>query len=115
MVKKIVVAGALFLLSGCAGMPGKAVTLAPLATPVPAVPTQTLVVQPPVTVTAPPPAVQAPPQPQPPRNQTACQWMHTNGYSYTAAYNAWQDAGYPLNWDADRDGWPCEQSFGDRN
>lgn len=109
MWKRFAVAGAFLLVSGCAGTPGKAVPI-PVTSTVTVAP-QTVVVPPPVTVTEQAPAVQA----KPPRDQTACQWMHSNGYSYTAAYNAWQAAGYPLNWDADRDGWPCEQTFGDRN
>ena len=114
MVKRIAVVGALLLVSGCTGNPGTAVPIAPAApvtSTVTVAPPQTVVVPPPVTVTQQAPAAQA----KPPRDRTACQWMHSNGYSYTAAYNAWLAAGYPLNWDADRDGWPCEQTFGDRN
>jgi hypothetical protein len=65
----------------------------------------TVVVAPPETVT-----VQQAPQPL-----TPCQQLYADGYSYDAAYAAWADAGYPANWDADYDGLPCEQSYGDQN
>lgn len=65
----------------------------------------TVVVAPPETVT-----VQQAPKPL-----TPCQQLYADGYSYDAAYVAWADAGYPPNWDADWDGFPCEQSYGDQN
>ncbi|MFI7116037.1 hypothetical protein [Amycolatopsis sp. NPDC049868] len=46
---------------------------------------------------------------------TSCQRLFAEGFSYTYAYNAWVNAGRPLSWDADRDGYPCEQSYGNRN
>jgi hypothetical protein len=65
-----------------------------------------VVVQPQATVTRPPPAAPA---------STPCQRLLAGGYSYSYAYNEWAKAGYPLSWDADRDGYPCEQSYGDKN
>jgi len=89
-------------------------TSAPAATQAPAPTSQaTSTVVPPATVTVTPPAtvtVAAPPKPQ-----TPCQRLYAQGYSYAAAYSAWADAGYPLNWDADKDGLPCEQSYGEQN
>lgn len=70
----------------------------------------TVYVAPPVTVTAPEPA---PVSPKP--TQTPCQWLEANGYSYTFAVESWVDEGLPMNWDADRDGYPCEQSYGNQN
>ena len=74
--------------------------------------TSTVVVVPTVTVT--PPATVTVEQPAP-KAMTPCQRMYAAGYSYDAAYVAWADAGYPLNWDADKDGFPCEQSYGEQN
>lgn len=54
-------------------------------------------------------------RPAPPNRLTPCQRMHADGYSFDAAYAEWALAGYPLNWDADKDGLPCEQSYGERN
>jgi hypothetical protein len=68
----------------------------------------TVVVAPPETVT-----VQETPQPQTPR--TPCQQLYADGYTYDAAFDAWVAAGVPVNWDADKDGFPCEQSYGDQN
>jgi hypothetical protein len=73
-------------------------------------PPETIVVPAPSTVyMAPRTVTRAPPA------QTSCEWMHDNGYSYAQAYNAWLNAGSPSLWDADHDGYPCEQSFGNRN
>jgi hypothetical protein len=101
-------------LAGCA----RPVTGAPVDSPEPRTTTSqqtsTVVVAPTVTVT--PPAtvtvVQPAPKPQP---KTPCQQLYAAGYSYEAAYAAWADAGYPVNWDADKDGYPCEQSYGELN
>lgn len=70
----------------------------------------TVYVAPPVTVTVPEPAPVAP-KPA----QTPCQWLKANGYSYTFAVESWVDEGLPVNWDADHDGYPCEQSYGNQN
>jgi hypothetical protein len=68
----------------------------------------------PSTVYVPPPAtVTAPAKPAKPL--TPCQKLHAAGYSYDVAYAAWVDAGFPANWDADKDGLPCEQSYGEQN
>ncbi|MEV6909030.1 hypothetical protein [Amycolatopsis sp. NPDC051071] len=78
----------------------------PLTTAVVAPPTTSVVVvEPPVTVT------RAPVAP----SLTSCQRLFAEGYSFTYAFNAWVNAGRPLSWDADRDGYPCEQSYGNRN
>ena len=63
-------------------------------------------------VVAPPETVTVQPAPQP---KTPCQRMYADGYTYEAAYTAWADAGFPINWDADKDGYPCEQSYGNQN
>lgn len=63
-------------------------------------------------VVAPPETVTVQPAPNP---RTPCQQLFSDGYSYDAAYDAWVVAGFPLNWDADDDGFPCEQSYGDQN
>lgn len=68
-------------------------------------PTSVVVVEPPVTVT------RAPAAP----SLTSCRRLYAEGYSFTYAFNAWVNAGRPLSWDADRDGYPCEQSYGNRN
>ncbi|MGY6653897.1 hypothetical protein ACXIZN_17150 [Amycolatopsis sp. TRM77291] len=66
--------------------------------------TSVVVVEPPVTVTRAP-------------SRTSCQRLLAEGfsYTYTYAFEAWVNAGRPLSWDADRDGYPCEQSYGNRN
>ncbi len=68
-------------------------------------PTSVVVVEPPVTITRAPAA----------RSLTPCQRLFADGFSFSYAYNAWINAGRPLSWDADRDGYPCEQSYGNRN
>lgn len=68
-------------------------------------PTSVVVVEPPVTITR---------QPVAP-SRTPCQQLFAEGYSYSYAFNSWANAGRPLSWDADRDGYPCEQSYGNRN
>jgi len=74
-------------------------------------PSSVTVVAPPETVyVAPPETVTVPTKPL-----TPCQRMLAEGYSYDMAYIAWGQAGYPPNWDADHDGYPCEQSFGNQN
>jgi hypothetical protein len=99
---------------GCSSnVPGKATPVfetvtqpAPVSTVV--VPAPSVVVQqPPVTVTHAPSTVQAP-------DLTPCQRMFAEGYSFDYAYSAWVNAGYPQSWDADKDGIPCEQSYGER-
>jgi hypothetical protein len=50
-----------------------------------------------------------------PPARTSCEWMHDNGYSYVQAYSAWLNAGAPVSWDADHDGYPCEQSLENQN
>jgi hypothetical protein len=86
------------------------VALPPTPSTVYVAPPETVVVPAPSTVyVAPKTVTRASPA------RTSCEWMHDNGYSYGQAYNAWLNAGAPLLWDADRDGYPCEQSFGNRN
>ncbi|WP_410659382.1 hypothetical protein [Amycolatopsis sp. lyj-112] len=68
-------------------------------------PTSVVFVEPPVTVT------RAPVAP----SLTPCQRLFADGYSFTYAFTSWVNAGRPLSWDADRDGYPCEQSYGNRN
>lgn len=121
LVGTIACAG-LVLLGGCAtDAPRHAAAAA--TTPVPTT-TSSVAPLPPVTITVPAPltvTVPAPPRPAPqqpqvvPRGQTPCQWLGANGYSYETAYLTWVDYGYPLNWDADKDGYPCEQTYGNQN
>jgi hypothetical protein len=103
---------AVFGLAGCA----QPVTGTPATAPDPPTSasqqTSTVVVVPTVTVT--PPATVTVEKPAP-KAMTPCQHLFAAGYSYDAAYVAWADAGYPLNWDADKDGFPCEQSYGEQN
>ncbi|HEY7596806.1 MAG TPA: hypothetical protein VH969_26910 [Actinophytocola sp.] len=73
---------------------------------------------PPATVTVTPSTVYVPPPATvtvPDKPLTPCQKLHAAGYSYDVAYAAWADAGFPANWDADKDGLPCEQSYGEQN
>ena len=102
-------------LSACAqpaAVPGSPV---PAATPAPVAPS-------PATVVAPPPTVYVAPPPQtvtvpaaPKMAQTSCQWLYANGYSYTAVLSIWAQENFPANWDADHDGYPCEQTYGNKN
>jgi hypothetical protein len=73
---------------------------------VPAPPPSTVYVQPPATRTV---------TDTPGKPLTPCEHMYASGYSYDMAYAAWLREGSPLNWDADRDGLPCEQSYGQQN
>jgi hypothetical protein len=101
---------AAFGLAACAQPVTGTSTPAATTKPVPTtVVESTIVVAPPETVT-----VQQAPRPQP-QPLTPCQQLYADGYSYDAAYVAWADAGFPANWDADYDGFPCEQSYGDQN
>lgn len=73
---------------------------------------------PPSTVTVAPSTVYVTPSATvtvPAKPLTPCQKLHAAGYSYDVAYAAWADAGFPANWDADTDGFPCEQSYGEQN
>lgn len=116
------------LVLAAAGLAGCGVAVPGTAVPAPVAPASkagvptTVTAPAPVTVTAPvPPVVVVQPQttvirpaPSVPAS-TPCQRLLADGYSYSYAYNEWAKAGYPLSWDADRDGYPCEQSYGDRN
>jgi len=98
-------------LTACARPTAGSAVPVPTAT-VTASPSVTVVAAPPATVYAAPPAtVTVPAVPA----QTPCQWLRANNYSYEQAYAAWTQEGFPINWDADRDGFPCEQSYGDQN
>ena len=44
--------------------------------------------------------------------QTPCQWLHASGYGYPQAFAAWAQNGYPANWSATGDGYPCQKSYG---
>ncbi|AUI64290.1 hypothetical protein B1H26_41930 [Amycolatopsis sp. BJA-103] len=109
----LVSAGAAAVLGGCgtAGSGSPPVTvvreiLPPSTTTAVAPPaTSVVVVEPPVTVTRVPVAP----------SLTSCQRLLADGFSYAYAFDAWVNAGRPLSWDADRDGYPCEQSYGNRN
>lgn len=48
----------------------------------------------------------------PATGQTACQWLFANGYSYAQAFAAWAQNGYPANWSATNDGYPCQRTYG---
>jgi hypothetical protein len=108
----VVFAAAVVVLGGCAvSVPGKAV---PAGSVVPVVAPPSTVTAPPSVVVVQPPPVTVP-APVPTRSLTSCQQFAAEGYSFNYAYDAWVRAGYPLSWDADRDGLPCEQSYGERN
>ncbi|MGB3444161.1 MAG: hypothetical protein WBA97_35940 [Actinophytocola sp.] len=98
-----------------ASVPGSAV---PVTTSEAGIPPPTTTVPPPVTVFVTPPVTVTVPEPAPVRPklaQTPCQWLKANGYSYEFALLSWADEGFPATWDADRDGYPCEQSYGNQN
>ena len=79
-------------------------------------PPTTEVAPPPVTVYVAPPVTVTEPAPVPPKPVlTPCQSLAANGYSYAFAVESWVAEGLPANWDADRDGYPCEQSYGNQN
>ena len=44
--------------------------------------------------------------------QTDCQWLYASGYSYPQAFAAWAQRGYPPNWSATNDGYPCQRTYG---
>lgn len=44
--------------------------------------------------------------------QTPCQWLYARGFSYSQAYAAWAQNGYPASWSATGDGYPCQKSYG---
>jgi hypothetical protein len=97
-----------------ATVPGSAAAATTAGVGVP--PPTTKVAQPPVTVYVAPPVTVTEPAPVPPKPvQTPCQWLAANGHSYAFAVESWVDEGWPVNWDADRDGYPCEQSYGNQN
>ncbi|HEV7651734.1 MAG TPA: hypothetical protein VGP26_26570 [Actinophytocola sp.] len=102
-------------LAGCArpvtgtGTPAATPKSAVTSQAPPSVAPSTVYVTPPATVTV----RQAPPKPR--QALTPCQRMYAAGYSFDAAFSAWAEAGFPPNWDADNDGFPCEQSYGEQN
>jgi hypothetical protein len=106
-----------------AGLVGCGVTVPGTAVPAPVAPASKAGTQQtapaPVTVTAPPVVVVQPQatvtRPTAVPALTPCQRLFADGYSYSYAYDEWAKAGYPLSWDADRDGYPCEQSYGNQN
>jgi hypothetical protein len=100
-----------FGLAACAQPVSGTGSPAPTTKPTSSAP-PTVVVESTVVVAPPPETVTVQPAPKP---LTPCQQLYVDGYSYDSAYVAWGDAGYPANWDADSDGWPCEQSYGDQN
>jgi len=87
-------------------------TAVPAATTTETPPPTTVVTPPPATVYVVPETVTVPKTPAKPL--TPCQRLHADGYSYAVAYTEWELAGYPANWDADHDGFPCEQSYGEQ-
>jgi hypothetical protein len=117
LVTAIACAG-LALLGGCAAHVSRPAPAA-VTTAVPAT-TASVAPVPPVTVTVPAPMTATVPAPAPapqvvPPGRTPCQWLGANGYSYEVVYLMWVDHGSPPNWDADGDGYPCEQTYGDQN
>jgi hypothetical protein len=102
------------------GLTACAQPTAGLATPA-ATATTTASAQPPVTVVPPPATVYVTPPATvtvpgtPEKAMTPCRRLHADGYSYEVAYAAWEQEGFPISWDADRDGYPCEQSYGNQN
>jgi hypothetical protein len=104
-----VIAVVLLFVSACA----RPVTGVPTATgPTTVQPPATVVVPPATVYVAPPATVTVPPVTP---TLTPCQRLHADGHTYAVAYTAWEQAGYPANWDADHDGLPCEQSYGEQN
>ena len=106
------VAGAVVLgLAGCAqpvsgtSTPAATPESTAGARPSTAAPPSTVYVQPPATVTV----------TNAPKPRTPCQKLHADGYSFDVAFDAWIQAGSPASWDADHDGLPCEQSYGEQN
>jgi len=45
---------------------------------------------------------------------TTCRSSYAHGLSFTEVEDLWRRAGRPASWDADHDGIPCEQSYGER-
>jgi hypothetical protein len=107
-----VVAGvALLGLAGCAQPVAGASSPAAAPKTTANTPTSTVVVQPSTVYVSPPQTVTVTNAPKP---RTPCQKLYADGYSYDVAFAAWEQAGYPANWDADHDGLPCEQSYGEQ-
>lgn len=116
-MKKVVlgITVSLAALAGCTSTTPGAPVVVPVATVVP----QSTVTAPPAVVIQPPVTVVQQQQQTttvraPEKTLTPCQRMGAEGYSYSYAYNAWVRAGYPVSWDADHDGIPCEQTYGER-
>ena len=104
---------ALLGLAGCAQpVTGASAPAAAAPKATASAPTSTVVVTPSTVYVPPPQTVTVTPAPKP---RTPCQKLYADGYSYDVAYAAWAEAGYPANWDADEDGLPCEQSYGEQN
>jgi hypothetical protein len=47
-------------------------------------------------------------------NLTPCQSLKASGVPFSTAYFSWTEHGAPASWDADKDGIPCEQSYGEQ-
>lgn len=45
---------------------------------------------------------------------TPCQRLFASGASLDVVYVRWAEAGFPTSWDADKDGIPCEKSYGEQ-
>ena len=45
---------------------------------------------------------------------TPCQRLFASGASLDVVYMRWAEAGFPTSWDADKDGIPCEKSYGEQ-
>lgn len=58
------------------------------------------------------PTVQSPPTSG--TDLTPCQRMGRDGVPFSDAYAEWLRSGAPANWDADGDGIPCEQTYGEQ-
>jgi hypothetical protein len=56
---------------------------------------------------------QAAQAPAPASNLTPCQQMGRDGIAYDHAFQVWLQNGAPASWDADGDGLPCEQTYGE--
>jgi hypothetical protein len=117
-IAAITLAGVTILgLSACAQPAAVPGSPAAPAVPAPAAPAPVTVVAPPspstVYVMPPQQTVTVPAVPK--ATQTSCQWLYANGYPYTAVLSIWAQESFPANWDADHDGYPCEQTYGNKN
>lgn len=118
------------VLAGCGVQSAGLAVAVPTTTTTTAPPAQTVIVVPtPRTVYVQPPSYSPPAADQwyaqaswinsqpwiaitPVAGQTDCQWLYANGYTYAQAFAAWARRGYPADWSATNDGYPCQRTYG---